>query len=255
MNAKVKKIAEALEAGRKGTFTGLVVRKRGVTRGRGEHKVVYGDDLVHVLVVTGFRYRSLCERSLDELATLDLVSLANAKVASGLTGFVGRGKKAVEVPVTLADFEVARDELVDSLSRSRDGENKATHSHAFEPLVVEGVRVRGGRVYSCCKNDPDHECHCRECTGDPRAPLAGTIYLQGLKIGESLVESAEKPIPPTRSSAKTVAKNVLKKLLPVSRYVSYSLEPGSEFRLAVGGAAVVEASDLEIDEQAVESVA
>lgn len=241
-NANFAAVAAALEDGKVGTFTGLVTRKRGAERGRGADKKTYGDDLVHVVLVTGFSYRRLCERSLEELTDLDLVTLANSEAKKGLVGYEGRGKNAVEVPVTLADFEAAKAELAESLAKSEAGLNESTSDHVYESLVVGGVTVRGGRVYRCCKDDADHECRCRDCTGDKKAPLNGTVFLQGLKVGETVLEpAANGPLPASKSAPKTVAKHLLRRYLPVARYVSYRLEPGTEFRLAVGGTAVLEA--------------
>jgi len=244
-NANLTAVAAALEDGKVGTFTGLVTRKTGKTRGRGDAKKTYGDDKVHALLVTGFGYRRLCERSLEELVELDVVTLANSEAKKGLVGYEGRGNNAVEVPVTLADFEAAQAELLESLTKSRDGENESVTDHVYEPLVVDGETVRGGRVYKCVADDPGHKCRCRACTGDKKAPLDGTVYLQGLKVGETVLEAAVNgPAPAAKSNPKTVAKGVLRRYLPVTRYVSYRLEPGTEFRLAVGGTAVVEATEV-----------
>lgn len=243
-NANLAAVAAALEDGKLGTFTGLVTRKRGKDRGRGADKKTYGDDLVHVLLVTGFKYRSLCERSLGELNGLDLVTLANAEAKKGTCGYEGRGKNAKAVPLTLEHFEAAKAELAESLAKSEAGLNEATHDHVYEPLVVDGVTVRGARVYRCCKDDPDHECRCRDCTGDAKAPLDGTVFLQGLKVGETVLEpAANGPVPGAKSNPKAVAKGLLRRYLPVARYVSYRLEPGKEFTLRVGGAAAVEANE------------
>lgn len=238
-NSNCTAVALALENGKAGTFTGLTTRKRGVDRGRGADRKTYGDDLVHVLVVTGFNYRRLCERSLNELAKLDLTTLVNSTKA---IGYEGRGKNAIEVPVTLAHFEAAKLELAESLIKSEIQKNTATHDHVYEPLVVDEKTVRGGRVYKCVADNPDHECHCRDCTGDPKAPLTGTIFLQGLKIGETILEAAPNgSAPRPKSNPKIVAKNLIRKYLPINRYVSYRLEPGTEFELAVGGTAAIKA--------------
>jgi len=84
----------------------------------------------------------------------------------------------------------------------------------------------------------DRKCHCRDCTGDAKAPLDGTVYLQGLRIRSKVVTAATNgPVPKPNSKPKTLAKNALRGLLPVSRYVSYALEPGQDFILKVGGTA------------------
>jgi len=241
-NANSTVTAAALSTAKRGTFTGLTIRKKGRTRGRGDAKLTYGDDRVHVCILTGFRYRALCERSLEELAEMDIVSLAANAAKRGVTGWEGKGRAKAERVLTQADFEAAANELVESLTDSKNGENTSTTDHVYDSLVVDGETVRGGRVYKCAGTDA---CRCRNCNpDDPKAPLPGTIYLQGLKIGETILEAAANgPAPKSKSSPKVVAKNMIRKYLPVAKYVSYSLEPGTEYRLNAGGTAAVEADE------------
>jgi hypothetical protein len=219
-------LAANLAAARKGTFTSLIIRKEGEERGPAGAKTVYGDDLVQVVVVTGFRYENLVARSRDQLASMTDAEV-DALVARGYTGWSGRGKNAVEVPVTRADFDAARMELTDSFDRTLAGTNESTTDHVYEPLVVNGEVVRGSRVYTGNPNGTD-------------AATPGTVYLQGLKIGERVLDAAPNgPVPASQSAAKTVAKNVLRSRLPVARYVSYKLDtstPGA-WLLSAGGAA------------------
>lgn len=219
-NANSPLIGNILKDARRGTFTGLITRKRGVTRGPKGAKVTYGDDEVHVVIYTGFRYESLVRRSLEMLQAMDL---------QGMAGH------------TLEDLRVARDELVASFERTLDPEQESTSTttHVYEPLVVDGEVVRGGRVYRCTGTKG---CHCRDCTGDPKAPLDGTVYLQGIRIwGKVLTPAPNGPAPKPNSKPKTLAKKALRRQLPVSRYVSYRLEPGTDFVLRAGGTAQVEA--------------
>jgi hypothetical protein len=68
------------------------------------------------------------------------------------------------------------------------------------------------------------------------------VYLQGLQVSSRVISPAPNgPKPAAKSAAKTVAKSLLRKRLPVSRYVSYRLQPGDEFLLRVGGTAKVAA--------------
>jgi hypothetical protein len=232
-----------------GTFTGLVTEKKGVERGPKGNKTVFGNDVVHVCVFTGFKYDSLVQRSLDTLATIsDADVLADAQ-AKGIKAWSGRGKKAIEVELTLADFAAARAELVDSFTRTLDPnqESTSTTKHVYEPLTVDGESVRGGRVYKCVAGETDddgnaRECQCRNCTGDAKAPKPGTIYLQGLQVSSRVLTPAPNgPAPKPQSAAKTVAKDMLRRCLPISRYVSYRLEPGTDFLLRAGGTAAVQA--------------
>jgi len=218
-------LAANLAAARKGTFTSLVVRKEGEERGAAGSKVVYGDDMVQVVIITGFRYENLVARSRDMLAAMTDAEI-EALVARNYTGWSGRGAKAVQVPVTRADFDAARDELLTSFDKTLAGTNESTTDHVYEPLLVNGEVVRGARVYTGNPNGQD-------------AATPGTVYLQGLKIGERVLDAAPNgPVPASLSNPKTVAKGVLRSRLPVARYVSYKLDAAGGWLLSAGGAAV-----------------
>lgn len=218
-------LAANLAVAKKGTFTSLIIRKEGEERGAAGSKVTYGDDMVQVVIITGFKYERLVARSRDMLASMTDAEV-EALVARGYTGWSGRGAKAVEVPVTRADFDAARAELTDSFDRTLAGTNESTTDHVYEPLVVNGETVRGARVYTGNPNGQD-------------AAVPGTVYLQGLKIGERVLDAAPNgPVPASQSNPKTVAKNVLRSRLPVARYVSYRLDSAGGWLLSAGGAAV-----------------
>lgn len=230
-NANSTLLAALLADAKVGTFTGLVITKVGEERGPAGAKVRYGNDTVHACIFTGFKYEGLCQRSLDVLATLKDEDVLAALKAKGTKAYSGRGAKAVEVEVTLADMAEARAELVESLTKSRDGLNESTNDHVFEPLTVDGEIVRGCRVYTGPAK-----------AGDVPAAKPGTIYLQGLQVSSTVLTPAPNgPVPPPQSSAKTVAKDALRRHLPIARYVSYKLEPGTDFLLRAGGTAEVEA--------------
>ena len=221
-------LAANLAAAKKGTFTSLIIRKEGEERGTAGNKTVYGDDLVHVVVITGFKYERLVAKSRDMLANMTDADL-DALVARNYTGWQGRGAKAVSCPVTRADFDAARAELTDSFDKTLAGTNESTTDHVYEPLVVNGETVRGARVYT---GNPDPALN---------AATPGTIYLQGLKIGERVLDAAPNgPVPASLSNPKTVAKGVLRSRLPVARYVSYKLDTSTPaaWLLTAGGAAV-----------------
>ena len=229
-NANSRVLAALLQDARLGTFTGLITRKKGEVKGG----VQYGDDLVHAVIFTGFRYTRLVERSLEGLATISNAGIVAKAASKGLTDKTGRA-------IVEADVEIARIELEASFQATLAGVNAATTDHVYDPLTVDGETVRGGRVYHCVK-EQGITCHCRECTGDKKAPLHGTIYLQGLRVYSKVLEAAPNgPVPPAKSAAKTVAKDLLRGALPISKYVSYALEPGTDFLLKVGGSAAVEA--------------
>lgn len=235
-NATDATAAATLAEARGGTFTGLIIRKQGVTRGRGSTKQRYGDDLVHVVIYTGFRYETLVQRSLDALQAMDPAALVAEFAKRGIVD--GNGDA-----IRLADVCTAITALDESFQKSLDGTNSSTTDHVYEPLVVDGQNVRGSKVYRCVAGDPTHKCHCRNCTGDPKAPVDGQITLAGLKIGERVLDPAPNgPIPASKSRADVVAKRVIRSRLPVGRYVSYRLEKGADYILRAGGAAAM-ASD------------
>lgn len=258
-NASNTALVATLADARVGTFSGLVARKVGKVVG-GKNGKRHGDDLVHVTLVTGFRYGGLLQRSvlaLDAMADAILDGL----VALGHTGFVRVWKKSakvgdlravcagmglddtgskadlvarldavapggmVERPLTRADFDAARASLRADLQGSINGTAVDVNEHVYEPLVVDGETVRGCRVYVGNPNGPD-------------ASAPGTVYLQGLKVGETVLEAAENgPIPASKSKPESVAKRILRSRLPIGRYVSYRLAPESGFILRAGGAA------------------
>lgn len=236
-NANSTLIAALLASGRVGTFTGLVTRKRGVERGRGANRKRYGDDTVHVCIFTGFKYTGLCERSLEMLSGVTDAEILAEVQDKGIKGWSGRGSKAVEVDITLADVAAARAELVDSLQKSIDGTNESTTDDVFEPLVHNGETVRGARVYK-------GQTPASKAAGKAPAAKEGTIYLQGLKVSSRVIEAAPNgPAPKSKSAPKSVAKRLLRSRLPISRYVSYRLQPGDDFLLRVGGTAQVKAKE------------
>lgn len=234
-NANSKLLATLMEQAHVG-FSGLVITKKGTVKGG----TLYGNDQVHVTVFSGFHYDRLVQRSLDALPALDAQKVVANLADKGHT-------------ITLADVEQAREELRISFESSLAGTSEATTSHVYEPLVVkdgsEETTVRGSRVYKCVAGSKDENgtprlCHCRNCTGDPKAPLPGTTYLQGLQVYSKVLTPAPNgPAPEPKSSAKTLAKNALKHQLPIGRYVSYALEPGTDFALRAGGTARIQAQN------------
>jgi hypothetical protein len=235
-NANSAIIATLLADARVGTFTGIITTKRGVTRGKGADKKVYGDDQVHAVIFTGFKYERLVQRSLEQLPCID----ANEIVADAA--------KHGNV-ITVADVEMARTELMDSFIKTLAGTNESTTDHVYEALEVNGTKVVGGRVYKCVKgkSNPDtnqpYSCRCFDCTGDEKAPKDGTVYIQGLRIwSEILIPAVNGPVPEAKSAPKTIAKDGLRYRLPVSKYVSYAIPKGEDWILRVGGTAAIEAT-------------
>jgi len=248
-------------------FASLVQTLKGVVRlapgeKRGGRKITCGDHTVRDTFVSGGNYGNLTRKSLAEAIALwvdavtydpttglvDTISFKGgaiaALVAEGRQGWTGRGKNAVQVTLTTADYEAALTEQINSFVKTLAGTNESTTDHVYESLVVDGEKIRGYRVY-VGPTDPK------------AAPAAtpGTIYLQGLLVGRKVITKAQHDKPAGKSGAKSVAKKHLRSFLPVRRYVSYCLQPGSDFILNLGSDAVSasDAAGITVDPTAVAS--
>jgi hypothetical protein len=232
-NASCTAIAETLEGARWATFSGIIQRLKGFTRGRGAGKLQYADALVHDVIVTGFKYRKLKARDLKKLEAITDADLMGLVVAGHDAWDHPRRKTAALVGITLSDYKSALAELIDSCKKSIAGTNTATHDDVFEQLEVDGKKVPGARVY-VGPSDP---------TKKP-ASKPGTVYLSGLRVGRKVLdEPANGWGPKGKSGVKATAKRLVAKLavLPSSRYVSYRLDPESGYILNLGGQAAVAA--------------
>lgn len=218
-NANSTLTAAALSDADKDALTRVITRKKGIARGKGDNRKVYGDDLVEVLIVTGFDYHEVVEKSWNELKDIDIND-----VVGELSGRVdGSGN-----PITRDDIGAAMRELQDSFSASLDGRNNSSTEGNFETLEVDGQKVRAVKVYKGKKQ------------GQKRATeglVPGTIYIHGLKLSEKILEpAANGPKPKASSSAKTIAKRFVRGKLSVGSYVSYELPPeGKPFIVRPGG--------------------
>jgi len=242
-------IAEALASSRRGTFTGLIVRKKGSLRGRGADRKLYGDDVVHVVLVTGFDYPSLVQRSLAALNDLDIHVLVREAEQQGLKGWEGKGKDRIERAIHSDDIFRALVQQRDSFHRTLEGFSTSSTDHVFETLRVDDRPVRGSRVYVGAPRQPKHP--------EEETPEFGAIYLQGLKIAERVLWSAPNgPVPPPKSGTVKVAKNLILAHLPIGRYVQYVLKHGDDFILRVGGSAHLAASEdgIAVRESTIEDI-
>ena len=229
-------------------FVSLVTTLKGASRlapgeKRGGLKITVGNDTVRDTFVAGANYGTLKAKDAAILDTLTGADL-DTMVADGHTAWTGRGAKATQVAVTRADFDLALAEMIDSTAKTLAGTNTSTTDHVYESLEVDGEKVRGYRVY-VGPTDPN---------ATP-ASTPGTIYVQGLRVGRKVIEAAEFARPASKSSAKSVAKRVITRLLPSRRYVSYCLEPGTDFILNMGVDAVTasDAAGITVDATAVAS--
>jgi len=242
-NAKDEGIAQALSAlleeYQGGTTLSFIVTKVGETRnGR-----VYGNDTTHVLIWAGFQYRALVGRSQRMLQK----RLDKGGVVRELA------KRAFqENPETLAEDSCAAiqemQEWFDRVMRQgiTEGDSFSSSTSSFwEPLVIRSHQVPGCRVY-CGPARPDKE----------NAPVPGTVYIQGVKLGEKTLAPAENGEWTPKSSPKTILKRILKEELPIGRYVQYRLDPERCRDLKVGKAASASAMDdgIPIDPESLRSL-
>lgn len=208
------KTAAALADAETNTITELVIRKKGILRGKGADRKRYGDDLVHVTIRTAFSYEDVLQESILQLDSMTPTQLVVLCADAGLTSKVGR-------PVTTADAQQAITETRESLRRSLSG--GAPERKSFETLTVDGKKISSAKVYT---------------PADPSASdtPAGTIYLQGILILESILQPAENgPAPEPHSQGVPLAKRILRNSLDVGRYVSYTLNPAEPYILKLGG--------------------
>ena len=227
-------------------FASVVTTLKGASRlapgeKRGGLKIRVGNDTVRDTFVAGANYGSLKAKDAVILAALTGADL-DAMVADGHSAWSGRGAKAVQVTVTRADFDAALAEMIDSTAKTLAGTNTSTTDHVYESMIVDGKALAGYRVY-VGPTDPN---------ATP-ASTPGTIYVQGLRVGRKVIEAAEFAKPASKSAAKSVAKRAITRLLPSRRYVSYSLEAGSDFILNLGSDAVSasDAAGITVDPTAV----
>lgn len=220
-----------------GTLASIMLRKKGVERGPSTARVVYGDDFIHTLIWTGFHYSSLVERSFKRLHFLwaqgDILhKLAQATEDAGYSA------------VTVQDVAEAIQEVDDSFLRilhgikpraeaeadadsttstAPDSRDDFPNSSVWEPLKVNGEVVPGSKVYIG--------------VGDllnPRAPVKGTVYIDGVKLGEKLLTPAPNGAWMPKRKPKAVAKDILRSWLPVGLYVRYCLEPENLLLIKIG---------------------
>lgn len=208
-----------------GTLLVAEIHKMGDARGPADGRVIYGDDLVRVIIWTGFSYRALIERS-DKMLRRQLAQ-------GGYIERLARLTLEEHAETTIEDVCHALQETQDWLRRVLAGDNNGAGPSPsvmgvpWEPLQIDGALVRGSRVY----NGPDRS------PLDDRAPVPGTIYVQGVKLGQKVLVPARNGAWRADSKPKSLAKRIIKEALPVGLYCQYRLEPERVNSVAVGEAA------------------
>jgi len=210
-NAKDKKLAAMLANSRPGTFTGVVVRKVGDVRG----SVLYGDDLVRVTIRTGITYRNLVERSAKVLKTLSPTGICREAIRLGMRD--AKTGKTVSIGEVYTAIQELQDNFKKVLSDGTGDPEEDVQKH-FETLTVDGEKVTGAVVY-INPNDDDK---------------FGSVYLMGLRVAEKVLDWAPNgPTPAPKSSAKTLAKKLVRSKLPIGKFVRYRLN--GNFIVRTGG--------------------
>ena len=218
-----------------GDLISMEITKKGVQR-RGQ---THGDDTVAVLVWTGFEYRALIERSQRKLEALQAKGLITKLALASSERAAGAGIGEVCAAIQETESWFPRVLTVGQAPRfPRETED------VWSPLIVEGKHVHGCRVWNGVP-DPD----------DPKAIVPGTVYLQGVKLGEVILKPAESSWV-TRSSPKTVAKDILRSWLPIGLFVQYALTPGSYSNFSTGAdaAKMAKAAGILVEPDAVRSL-
>jgi len=220
----------AIEEGfSQGTLVSAILHKKGVARGPADSQIIYGDDFVHVLIWTGFDYKALVERSRRKLNQM----WGNPQ---GLVPALYTAVQASHPEVTLVDITQAIQEIDQSFTKvlspsdtpAQEGADSPVEQHdpnIWKPLVIDGVTVRGAKVYQ----GPGGE--------SSRAPVPGTIYLDGVKLGEKILTPAQNGDWNPKQKAKSVAKETLRAWLPVGLYVRYCLDRERVLTIKVGAEA------------------
>lgn len=215
-----------------GTVFTARIHKMGEVRGAGDTKVVYDDDIKQVLIWTGFSHLALIARSMK---ILDF-QLAQGHYIEKLA----QATLEEHGDTTIENVCHALQEVRDWFRRKLGGVDgdppPAPPVQAFwEPLEIKGVKVRGCSVYSG-QARPD----------DPRAPIPGTIYIRGLKLGERMLTPAPNGKWKADSKPKTLAKRIILEGLPIGLYCQYRLEPSRVSGVAVAAEAVRIAKEQKI---------
>lgn len=227
----VSALSKLVDLPEQGTVFTATIHKVGEVHGSGAQRKVYGDDIKKVLIWTGFSHRSLIMRS---------NRILNFQLAKG--GYIERLARATleeHEGTTIEDVCYALQEVRDwfrrKLSVTLDEDTPPVSSGIWGPLFINGVKVRGCSIYNG-----------RARPEDPRAPVPGTVYVRGLKLGEKMVTPAPNGKWTPDSKPKTVAKRIILERLPVGLYCQYRLSPDRVQGMAVADEAVRLAKDQKI---------
>ena len=219
------RVADLLPSEGKATLR-LTSRLAGEVRGG----VRYGDATTERTIRVGVRYEDTLA---DSLALLGFYAASEDFEARTLASVLAAGLRDEKTgaPITLADVHDAiygtapgRKGLLTSLRESFAGINPdATSAHVFEPFVLDGETVPGVKVYRGPGN-----------AEDPRAPVVGTLYIEGWTVDvREIAPAPNGPVPASRRGAVAVVKDWLsaRYCLPHAQYRTFRLLPGEAYTL------------------------
>jgi len=253
-NADLVQVLAAIGDLGQGSLASIILRKKGSSRAG----KIYGDDLTHVLLWTGFHYKTLVKQSQVKLESIWAKGtfLTNTLQAVHATG---------HPEATLADISAAAQELQGNFHRVLNGKDPLAGADiesicipeversydiatvvtepVFEPLVVGGKTIIGAKIYVG-----------KGSSKDPRAAQPGTIYIDGVKIGELILEPGVNGIWAPTQSPRAIAKDIIRKQLPIGLYVRYSLARENLQDCKIGSEASIHAKEhkVPIDPEAVQ---
>jgi len=239
-----------------GTLVSVQLKKKGVQRGPATARVIYDDDFVHVLLWSGFHYQALVERSFKKLHQLWGAGDLAKKLIKAVQDAGHLGVTVGDVMSAIQEIEESLLKVIKSGQKVEDGNGESSRAEdtgevedspksVWTPLEVGGRIIRGAKVYN---GDGD--------LTNPRAPIKGTVYIDGVKLGEKLLTPAKNGSWKANQKPKTVAKNILRGWLPIGLYVRYSLEPERLLSVKVGEAAgdFAKEESVPVDPHAVRSL-
>ena len=239
-----------------GTLASLILRKKGVGIGPMGAQIVYNDDLVHVLLWTGFHYPELAEHSLKCLDTLwNTGTLARDLMAEAAAEGV-----QVDAGITVSGIH----DIWNALRRASGGQDAASVANDFTTLVEQESAMLSEMP---SRNMEPYSTDGRVVTGvkvytgpgtpaDPRSTKPGTLYISGVKLGEVVLNEAPNGQWTPDRKPKTVVKQLLRAKLPIGRFVRYALDPDNlvSFKVGKDASASAKRGGVVIDPEAVRSL-
>jgi len=189
----------------------LVTTKKGKVCGRGADKKRRGADKVAAIVKIGVDYETLVKESKEICEGPNFaLKVFEAVIKKGVT--YGKGN----TPVTLEDCEVAVAETIAGFERTLNPDPTLVpaRENPYKPLVWDGETIRGVKVYNG-KGDGG----------------VGDLHVYGL-IEDKKTLVADEPIPASVPRKGTTAvKPHIRRMLPIARWVQYSLTAGTEYTI------------------------